>query len=61
MRESSELFWLFLKALFGVEELVSVEDVPLRNASICLIWEDKHPQMFLVLGAQFCLSLEFIS
>ena len=41
---NSELFWLLLKAL------VSVEDTPLRYASLCSGREDKHPRMLLVLG-----------
>ena len=52
MRESSILFWLSLKALVSVEEPVSVEDAPLRCASLSSGgWgEGKHPQMLLVLG-----------
>ena len=34
LREGSELFWLPLKALVSVEKPVSVEDGPLRNASL---------------------------
>ena len=50
MRGSSELFWLPLKALFSIEELVSVEDVLPHYASLRSGEEDKHPLVFLVLG-----------
>ena len=50
MKEKSELFWLPLKPLVGVEETVSVEDAPLRYYSLRFGREDRHPQMSLVLG-----------
>ena len=49
-KENAELLWLFLKALVSGEEVASVEDVPLRYASLRSEGQDKHPQMRLVLG-----------
>ena len=49
MRENSGLFSLPLRALVSVEEPVSVEDAPLRYASLRSGGEVKHLQMLLVL------------
>ena len=47
---NSEIFWLPVRELVSVEEQVSVEDTPLRYASLPYGGEDKRPQMLLVLG-----------
>ena len=50
MRDSSEFFWLTLKASVIVEEPVSVEDAPLHYASLRFGGEGIHLQMLLILG-----------
>ena len=46
------------KSLVSVEERVSVEEAPLRSASLRSGKEGKHPQMLLVLGWRSLILLE---